>query len=191
MAYIIDEAKDISIINLRKWKYLKPYTYKTGTVSWNRNGMKTSTMSIIVQMQKDKGVLILDYKCNGTKYNYNIQIISKPSNLGKGNVFYFICPFTFKTCRKLNLYNERFIHRSAIKDGMYSKQIESKKYRHIDRVYGSYFKSAKYFEILYSKNFKRSYDGKPTKKYLKLMAKINEGKSFSAEDIESLLLFGV
>jgi hypothetical protein len=158
MPYIIDEAKDISIINLRKWKYLKPYTYKTGIVSWSRNGIKTSTMNIIVQMQKDRGVLTLDYKCNGTKYNYNIQIISKPSNLGKGNVFYFICPFTFKTCRKLNLYSEHFIHRSAIKDGMYSKQIESKKYRQIDRVYGSYFKREKYFDILYSKNFKRSYD---------------------------------
>jgi hypothetical protein len=188
LPYIIDEAKDISIIKLKNWKYLIPNTYKTGVIKWSMNGIKTSSISIIIQMQKDKGVLTLDYKCNEKKYYYNIQIISKTSNLGKGYVFYFVCPYTYKVCRKLHLYDGYFIHRTAIKNAMYSTQTESKKYRQIGRIYGSYFKRDEYFKTLFSKNFKCSYNGKPTKKYLQLMKKIRESDKFSHEDIESLLM---
>ena len=191
LPYIIDEEKSISIINLKKWQYLIPNTYKTGVVSWNRNGVKTSSLSIAIKMKEDGGVLTLDYKCNEKKYNYNIQIISKISNLGKGYVFYFVCPYTYKVCRNLHLYDGYFVHRTAIRNAMYSTQIESKKYRQIGRIYGSYFKRDKYFETLYSKNFKCSYNGKPTKKYLQLMKKIRESDRFSANDIERLLMSGV
>lgn len=190
LPYIIDEAKDISIIKIKNWKYLIPNTYKTGVLSWSRNGIKTSSLNITIEMQEDRGVLSLDYKWNNIEYNYNIQIISKTSNLGKGYVFYFVCPYTYKTCRKLHFYDGYFIHRTAIKNAMYSTQVESKKYRQIGRIYGSYFKRDEYFKILFSKNFKCSYNGKPTKKYSQLMKKIRESDKFSADDIQKLLMYG-
>ena len=78
------------------------------------------------------------------------QLTSIPSNLGKGVVWYFICPFTWKRCRKLYLLDERFMHRSALPSEMYECQTQSKKWRGIDKIYGAYFGAEKLYELLYS-----------------------------------------
>ncbi len=44
----------------------------------------------------------------------------------------------------------------------------------MDKVYGSYFKLDKLYEELYSKHFKTHYNGKPTRRYLKIMQQINK-----------------
>ena len=137
---------------------------------------------------ENKQYLNLNYNCDETNYNYNIQLVSIPSNLGKGKVWYFLCPYTQKRCRKLHLIDEIFIHRSAMPSGIYSKQIHTKKWRYLEKVYGNYFNKEKYYKQLYSKHFRKFYNGKPTKRYLKLMEKINDAKRFSASDIEQLLM---
>ena len=58
----------------------------------------------------------------------------------------------------------------------------------MDRVYGSYFELDNLYEELYSKHFKTHYNGKPTKRYLKLLKQINKVERFSATDIEQLFL---
>ena len=165
MPFIIDEEKEISITLLKKWNYLESNMKKNGFLKWKINGIETSSCAIAVLMNESTGVLMLTYTTNENKYNYNIEIISKASNLGKGKVFYFVCPFTYKVCRKLHLYNERFIHRSAINNGMYSKQIQTKNWRQMENIY----------------------NGVPTKKYLKVIEKINDGSKVSANQIERLL----
>jgi hypothetical protein len=190
MPFIIDNANTLTITKLTEWHYLKPFTKKHGSISWSTNGIKTSSITILIEMKEDTGVLTLSYSCNEIDYKYNVQIISSISNLGKGNVFYFICPFTYKTCRKLHLYNGRFIHRSAISGGMYSKQIHTKKWRQIESVYGSYFDLDLYYEQLNKKYFKTHYKGISTKKYLKIMSKIKQAKKIDSMDVESLLIFG-
>lgn len=103
-------------------------------------------------------------------------------------VYYFHCPFTDKRCRKLHFINQRFMHRSALPSGMYEKQIQSKKWRQMDKVYGCHFELDHHYKELFSKHFKKYYNGKPTKKYLKLMQKIKKGEGFSSEEIERLYL---
>jgi len=80
------------------------------------------------------------------------------------------------------------MHRSALPSGMYSIQTQSKRWRFMDKVYGSYFESDKYYQELYSKHFKTHYKGKPTKRYLKLMRQINKAERFSVSEIENLFL---
>tara|TARA_R110001606_G_scaffold384727_1_gene547796 strand:- start:145 stop:738 length:594 start_codon:yes stop_codon:yes gene_type:complete len=189
--FIIDTAKTITIADLKRFDYLKPHNQKNGSIKWSENGIETSSCSVNVLINENSGILFLNYKCNGKKYFYEVQIISKVSNLGKGKLFYFICPFTLKVCRKLHLYNGRFIHSSAISNGMYSKQIHTKKWREMERIYGNYFDKDKYYDILHSKHFKKFYNGKPTKRYLMLMDKINDANTFSANDIERLFLLGM
>ncbi|NQY28281.1 MAG: hypothetical protein HRT69_02305 [Flavobacteriaceae bacterium] len=46
------------------------------------------------------------------------------------------------------------MHRSDLPSGVYSKQLHTKKWLEIE----------KYYEQLYSKHFKKFYNGKPTKK---------------------------
>lgn len=71
---------------------------------------------------------------------------------------------------------------------MYESQTYSKKWRQIERVYGAYFDSDKYYSELHSKHFKTHYNGKPTKRYLKLMQKINEGDKIDYREIELLMI---
>jgi len=80
------------------------------------------------------------------------------------------------------------MHRSALPRGVYSKQIHTKKWRDLEKVYGNYFDVERYYEELYSKHFKKFYNGKPTKRYLKLLEKINDAERFSASDIERLFM---
>ncbi|MAZ27116.1 MAG: hypothetical protein CL868_08590 [Cytophagaceae bacterium] len=74
---------------------------------------------------------------------------------------------------------------------MYESQKQSKKWRAMEKVYGSYFDCDKYYyRELYSKYFKTHYKGKPTKRYLYLMQKINEAEKHSVRDIERLMICG-
>ena len=184
--YLFDEKKSISIIRLKQWKYLKEGSYENGTITWSIDGIETSSIGVIVDMCRHE--VTVYYKCNGNAYNYNIQMESLPSNLGKGKVWYFICPYTGKRSRKLHFINERFMHRSALPSGMYSTQTHSKKWRQIEKVYGCYFDSDKLYDQLYKKRFKKTYRGKPTKRYLRIMEQLKKTENISSFDIEQLML---
>jgi len=69
---------------------------------------------------------------------------------------------------------------------MYDSQTKSKKWRSMDKVYGSYFKLDDLYEELYSKHFKTHYYGKPTKRYLKLMRKINKAEHIPIPEMKTL-----
>jgi hypothetical protein len=71
---------------------------------------------------------------------------------------------------------------------MYETQTQSKKYRQLDKTLGAYFKSDNLYSELYKKNFKKSYAGKPTKKYLKLTQQIQKAESITYHEIEGALL---
>lgn len=135
--FIFDDTKCITISDLRKLGYIKPNINKTGSVRWTDNkGVETGSITIQSKIKNDLKVLTLDYKCNNDKsFNYVVPLVTIPSNLGKGKVWYFICPFTNKRCRKLHLIDCHFIHRSAVPSGVYAKQIHSKKWREMERVY--------------------------------------------------------
>jgi hypothetical protein len=185
--FLFDDVLSISITKLREWEYLKMNTFKSGDITWSRNGEVTSKLSIRVVINNDEQFVKLDYKCNGTPYNYKIYLEWLESNLGKGKVWYFICPFTKKRCRKLHLINEQFMHRSNLPSGMYESQTKSKKWRGWDKVYGSLFETDKLYEELYSKHFKKFYDGKPTKKYLLILELIRRNENIPYSEIENFI----
>ena len=119
---------------------------------------------------------------------YKVQLISVPSNLGKGVIWYFVCPSKGKLCRKLYLADTYFYHREAFNDCLYEKQTQSKKSRYLDKMLGAYFKTVQLFEQLYKKNFKKQYAGKPTKKYLKLTQQIQKAERITYHEIEQAML---
>lgn len=181
--FLFDETQCITITDLKKWNYLELGESNSGVVTWSVNGEKTGSISVFVN---HKNVLTVDYKCNGTSYKYSILITSITSNLGVGEIWYFICPFTLKRCRKLHLISERFMHRSNLPCGMYESQTRSKFYRGLDKTFGSYFELDRVYDELYSKHFKKFYNGKPTKRYLKLLNQINKANRLSNLDIKRL-----
>jgi hypothetical protein len=185
---LYDELKTVSISLLTKYGYLKPKQSQSGIITWSRGGNKTGSISIRVNTQFEKPYLELDYTYNEVPINYSVQLVSAPSNLGKGVVWFFVCPHTGKRCRKLYLADTYFYHRSAFRGCMYEKQIQSKKYRQLDKTLRDYFQTDQLYEQLYKKHFKKQYAGKPTQKYLKLTQKLDKAESVSHLDIERALL---
>ena len=185
---LFDEVKTVSISFLTKHGYLKPNQWQSGTVTWSRNGNKTGSISIQVNIQSEQPYIELDYKCNEAPIKYRVQLVSAPSNLGKGVVWYFVFPRTGKRCRKLYLADTYFYHREAFKGCMYEKQTQSKKSRYLDKMIGAYFKTDQLFEQLYKKHFKKQYAGKPTKKYLRIVNQIKKAESISYHEIERAIL---
>lgn len=183
---LYDELKTVSISFLKQYGYLKLNQWQSGTITWSRNGNTTGSISISVNTQSENPYLELDYKCNEVKVNYKVKLVSNPSNLGKGVVWYFLCPKTGKRCRKLYLVGTYFYHRKAFNGCMYEKQTQSKKYRQIEKAFGAYFQSDNLYKQLYKKHFKKQYSGKPTKLYLKIMEQIRQGEQITDKQIQAL-----
>jgi len=185
---LYNEALQIHISKLKGWGYLDPEQIKSGTLNWSRNGNPTGSISIQVNTHSEQPYIELDYKYRDEPRNYKVYLTSTPSNLNRGEIWYFICPQTKKRCRKLYSIGGYFLHREAFNGCMYETQTQSKKSRYLDKTLGVYFRSDQLFEQLYKKHFKKQYAGKPTKKYLKLTQQIQRAESIPANEIERALL---
>ncbi len=185
---LYNEALQISISKLKEWEYLNPEQIKSGTIIWSRNGSQTSSISIKVNTHSEQPYIELDYKYRDEPRNYKVRLVSLPSNLGKGLIWYFLCPHTNKRCRKLYSIGGYFLHREAFNGCMYETQTQSKKYRQLDKTLGAYFEIDTLYSELYKKNFKKTYAGKPTKRYLRIMEQIQKAESVPYHEIKRLML---
>jgi len=185
---LYNEVLQIHISKLKEWGYLAPGKIKRGTIDWSRNGNPTGSISIRVNTQSEQPYIELDYKYRDEPRNYKVFLTSTPSNLNRGEIWYFLCPQTNKRCRKLYSIGGYFLHREAFNGCMYETQTQSKKYRQMDKIFGAYFKSDNLYSELYKKHFKKSYAGKPTKKYLRIMEGIQKAESVPFNEIKRALM---
>ncbi len=121
---IIENLKRFTIADLKKIGYFVPDAIVSGVLTWGEGDNKSS---IGATMDNTRMVLSLNYVVNQEKQmRYNVTIIERTANLGKGVVRFFLCPITYKPCRKLYLYGDRFVSRRAMRGVMYRDQTESK-----------------------------------------------------------------
>lgn len=148
-----------------------------GTISWERGG-SISFESKLYENEKYLRIAhtTTDRQGNKTNYDYKIQLVSVPSNLGKGQVLYFKCPTTGKRARVLySTYgNDMYVHRDYYKDHygqriFYNSQIASKDWYN-NTMYFNYKRQVASFEkyLLTFKQWKRTYRGKETKHFKRL-----------------------
>jgi hypothetical protein len=185
---LYNEALQISISKLKGWEYLNPEQIKKGIVTWSSNGNQRGSISIKVNTKSEQTYIELDYKYRDEPRNYKLYLTSTPSNLDKGKIWYFLCPHTNKRCRKLYLIGGYFLHREAFKNCMYQSQIETKRYRQIDKTFGAYFKSEELYSELHKKHFKKTYAGMPTKRYLRIIKQIEQAEKIDYRDIELAMM---
>ncbi len=178
----------IQISKLKEWGYLIPKQIIKSTINWSSDGNIIGIISIKINTYSEQPYIELDYKYRDKPRNYKVLLTSTLSNLKKGEIWYFICPQTKKRCRKLYLIDGYFLHREAFKGCMYETQIQSKKYRQLDKTLGAYFKSDYLYSELYKKNFKQMYAGKPTKKYLRIIKQIQKVENILLHEFESALI---
>jgi hypothetical protein len=184
---LFDDALQLNISKLKHWGYLHPEQIKSGTINWSRNGNSIGSISIQVNTHSEQPFIELEYKYRDEPRNYTIHLTSCPSNLNRGVLWYFICPQTNRHCRKLYSIGGYFLHREAFRGCMYETQTQSKRYRQLDKTFGAYFKSDNLLKELYKKNFKKTYAGKPTKRYLRIMKLLQKAASVSGSNLISVI----
>jgi len=183
----VENCNTVSITKLKAWGYLE-YGVKSGIISWSISGEVHSRIGIKSTILEHKKYITLEYTQNGESIKYDVRIESIPSNLGKGAIYYFVCPNTGKHCRKLYHNSKYFLHREAFRYFYYDKQIEPKKSRYLHSIFDRAFLTDEVYEELYSKHFKTHYNGKETKRYKKIMDKIERAESFPSGTLQKLLL---
>ena len=119
---IIEDCLKFAIADLKRLRYFVPDTIVAGVLSWG-NGQST----IRVKVDNINMVMSLDYVVDGARrMKYDVAIIEREANIGKGVVRFFLCPKTNKPCRKLYLHGDMFVSRKAINGAMYRNQTKSK-----------------------------------------------------------------
>lgn len=167
---LLDEVLTLKIKDLKNYGLIEKGKVFKSSIRWSSS--RGSKSEIRIQVDNIKNVVTLKYIADGTEICYDILLITKASNLGRGQVYYFLCPNTNKLCRNLYLANNYFLHRTASKGAMYDCQTNSKISRGLIKTFSSYLKIDECYDEIYSKNFKSFYNGKPTKRYLALTNKI-------------------
>jgi hypothetical protein len=183
---LFDSTLRINISKLKGWGYLKPGQIVKGNIRWEENGNPAGSISIQVNAHSEHPYIELDYQYRDEPRRYKVRLVTIPSNLGKGKIWYFLCPVTKKRCRVLYCVGGYFLHREAFTGCFYGKQIRSKHSRRFDNTFGLVFDGLDYQEQIKRKHFKTHYAGRPTKRYLRLLQRIkNIEKSFSPESLKS------
>lgn len=181
-------VEDLRVLNLKfisDNNYLKINSFQSGVITWKSNSGDKNSIFAHTNLSDKSGVLNLQYTIgNEKKINYQIKLISKVSNLGKGLIWFFVCPFTGLYCRKLHLINGYFQHRTANPHLMYGKQIEPKIWRKWNKAFGAEFNDHLYFE-LHKKYFKRFYNGQITKRYARIRKKLNQRDEVDLRELEN------
>lgn len=185
---LYDDALQISITKLKEWNYLEPNQILNGTISWTRNDYKRASISIKSNTKHEQPYIELEYTFHDESRNYKVNLVCIPSNLGKGFIWYFLCPKTNKRCRKLYSVNGIFLHREAFKNCMYETQTYSKKNRTSNKMFIAYYKAEKMQSEQYNKNFKKMYAGKKTKRFLRVLKAYELMDKITYQEIENCYL---
>lgn len=126
-------------------------------------GKGNALLPFRVTYELTKEALILNYRINGNSLEQYIDIIIEASNLGIGKLWYFSCPVTKKKCRKLVLWNGKFVHQSSINHAYYRVQTESTPERNSKKWIRRYHKYQSLQNQQMSPYYKPTYAGNYTR----------------------------
>jgi hypothetical protein len=136
----VDQALRLDLWQLIKLGYIKKGCELSGEIVWN-NGSRIGYKASYTDSAK---YLLLHYTHTNNStgerndYDYYVYFDTEPSNLGKGELLYFICPETGIRCRILyncygsHVWKARNAYRNRI---YYSSQITSKRYYYNTRYW--------------------------------------------------------
>ena len=126
----IDEYLHLSIADCKRMGFLAPQAMRSGVVTRRVNDKKRASIGFATDT---RGVPVakFSYTCDGQPVDYTVYLRWKRSNLSpdtEHGYYYFVCPITGKLCRKLYLYDGRFVSRGAF-NPLYKQQTKSHSYR--------------------------------------------------------------
>lgn len=177
----IDEYITLNITRCKKIGYFQPNTVQEGTVSWRNNGEVYAAIKLTTDTFNH--TCTLHYFYNGNEVKETVRLRWRSSNLdnsaniwekGRG-FYYFVCPVTGRSCRKLYFVGGRFVSRYGFKC-LYEQQTKSRAQR--DNPLFGFLDVEAQLETLERQRYRRmTYKGKPTpfaRKYERLVNKANK-----------------
>lgn len=120
MATFIDYIPRITLSNLKE---LIKRQSETDTTLCARFALKGIQYTAVFFLNKNEMLFYWDYE--GGRRKVIVALCSEPSNLGKGQVWYFLCPHTGRKCRTL-FFNGKVIAGRHAFCHVYSYQNESR-----------------------------------------------------------------
>ena len=120
----IEDLITLSVTDCKRLGFFAPDALAKGSVKWTKGGT-TSAEVLFATDLREEPTAYLAYNYNGEPREYKIGLRWHASNLDeKQGYFYFICPKSGKSCRKLYLVNGEFVSREET-NMKYHKQILS------------------------------------------------------------------
>ena len=167
---IIDHIQQLNLSDFNKWGYLKNGHNTSFNYSWFGFDKEfLATICVKITISDFNGSMHLSYSVNHEAVQYTVELTTKSSNLKNGGfIWYMVCPFTGKSCRKLHFDGKHFIHRSSI-SGLYDVQTRSRNCRALVKHCHDVFDNDGLWNELTKKYAKKTYKGKYTKRYAKLL----------------------
>jgi hypothetical protein len=162
-AYTTGEVIRIELSYLLRQGFIKRGHSVYGSLSWT-NG---SNISFASTFTEESRYLRLSYCLEShtgerTNHDYKIQLTTIPSNLGKGEVIYFVCPSTGRRARILYRCYESPIWKCRT-SYHYRIYYESQQCSKLDFHNIRYWALEKELERCYKKSKKKIYQGKETR----------------------------
>lgn len=164
-----DEVPQLTISALSRQNILTPCEHKQATVKWHlRDAIAAAAHISCNTLQQDGQFIEISYEHDGKLVESKVALTTLPSNLGKGHLYYFICPQTKVRCSTLYLINGLFLHRSASR-GTYRIKNIYRKTRERHKWVKSIHARINAGNELNQPYFKATYAGAPTKRYKKIL----------------------
>lgn len=178
---IVEETRCLSLKELLGYGYFQKGQKVSGVISWS-GGSRISVTSYSQLRMELKYTLTRTDK----EINYSVRLVLRPSNLGVGEILFFVCPNTLEACRKLYLPSGQkyFLSRKAFPELIYDSQISNKRLRFFEKM----FRYERKIEEIYEEGFRPFYNGKKTRKHLLIEKYSNKG--FNSCDARELAMLG-
>ena len=169
-AYATSEVHRIELGSLFKLGFLKEGGTTRGNYSWDRNGTPAGHITIEGNLDLLSIRLIYTLTDNGSgekvDRDYKVSLIARPSNLGKGQVYFFLCPYSGRPCRILYsaYFSPYFKCKAAYKTPLfYDSQMSSR----LDKANDDFWRLERALMKRPRQRKAYNYAGKPTRRYLK------------------------
>jgi hypothetical protein len=150
----------------------------TGIIEWTNGSSITFESKYIKNEIYFRVVYTITSNRTGeiTDYDYKIDLVTIPSNLGKGEILYLVCPESYRRARVLFMAygHHKYLHRDWYLDNYgerlyYNSQNSSKDDYHNTMYFNYKSKVDKLEEQINGRYRKKHYKGKVTKDFQKLI----------------------
>jgi hypothetical protein len=170
---ILNNQMRLSVSDLKKLNVLKKGICLSRNINWKVRGTP-----LINEVAASIGIEINIRNSNSYMYNYRIKIEFVPSNIGKGEVPYLICPITGKKSMKLFFYQGYFVNRLAINNAYYYQQVIPKNNRKAFELGNKIKKLQSESLVAQQKYFRPYYKGFETKQQKRFLKACLEFQSY-------------